>query len=429
MANRASNLLPLAALAVALMPTGALGAARTAYDVAGASALGVATRSAGLTVKVAGASASDVWRAPDASGDSTLWAYEVPSMVAARDIVPRAVPSGAAVDSTAALLSGRALGGQDLTVLRHAYDADAEVMLARARMLDPGLGTFLQRDPEGYTDSVNQYAAMANDPVNNRDPTGRVVVDPNVSMLKAVARAAKTLLLTLGQTAGHLVTGVEPGADMTQLGYAQQGGLVVYSRCAGPLADGQVPADVCEWAKNAAKAETVVLTAEVLAAGAGVALQRRAPRAAPAQSRMLIGDARLSVGAMLNTTDPEVVAARAARDEQVTLYRGVPRGHPKYQDATQGRAVPLGGTATPYLHNLGDTESEYTSWTDEPSLARAFAVRSRTDGGLSGEGVVLQTRVPRSRLIRSPDAAGEGEQLIPGVLEGAKVTPVKGPGY
>lgn len=69
MANRASNLLPLAALAVALMPTGALGAARAAYDVAGAGALGVATRSAGLTVKVAGASASDVWRAPDASGD------------------------------------------------------------------------------------------------------------------------------------------------------------------------------------------------------------------------------------------------------------------------------------------------------------------------------------------------------------------------
>lgn len=36
-----------------------------------------------------------------------------------------------------------------------------------------GSPEFLQRDPEGYVDSVNVYAAMANDPVNNRDPTGR----------------------------------------------------------------------------------------------------------------------------------------------------------------------------------------------------------------------------------------------------------------
>ena len=31
----------------------------------------------------------------------------------------------------------------------------------------------MQRDPSGYTDSVNMYAGFANDPVNNRDPTGQ----------------------------------------------------------------------------------------------------------------------------------------------------------------------------------------------------------------------------------------------------------------
>jgi hypothetical protein len=34
---------------------------------------------------------------------------------------------------------------------------------------------FLQRDPEGYEDSVNLYAGMRWDPVNLRDPTGRCV--------------------------------------------------------------------------------------------------------------------------------------------------------------------------------------------------------------------------------------------------------------
>ena len=37
-----------------------------------------------------------------------------------------------------------------------------------------GSGLFLQRDPEGYADSVNLYAGMRWDPVNLRDPTGRL---------------------------------------------------------------------------------------------------------------------------------------------------------------------------------------------------------------------------------------------------------------
>lgn len=35
-----------------------------------------------------------------------------------------------------------------------------------------GAGSFLQRDPHGYEDSVNLYAGFAHDPINNRDPTG-----------------------------------------------------------------------------------------------------------------------------------------------------------------------------------------------------------------------------------------------------------------
>ena len=52
-------------------------------------------------------------------------------------------------------------------------DGEAALYQYRARYESPRLGRFLSRDPAMYTDGVNPYAYVSNQPTGNLDPTGR----------------------------------------------------------------------------------------------------------------------------------------------------------------------------------------------------------------------------------------------------------------
>ncbi|WP_428940598.1 RHS repeat domain-containing protein [Fontivita pretiosa] len=82
------------------------------------------------------------------------------------------------------------------------HDTNTSLIYNRMRMLHPGLGRFMQRDPWKYADGMNLYQYVRSGPVRGLDPLGRqALVDPARQIIDALGRAAGLAQLAAGLNA------------------------------------------------------------------------------------------------------------------------------------------------------------------------------------------------------------------------------------
>jgi hypothetical protein len=105
------------------------------------------------------------------------------------------------------------------------------------------------------------------------------------------------------------------------------------------------------------------------------------------------------------------------------LFRGVASDSPAFANALNGIANPRGGTATMLEHSLGNTASNFTSWTSDYDVALKYATNQGTASGV----VLTLTFAPGAAIpiAASVEAImGESEFLVAGPISGATMTGV-----
>jgi RHS repeat-associated protein len=235
----------------------------------------------------------------------------------------------------------------------------------RARMYMPAWGRFMQHDPIGFQGGTNLYAYVSNNPLNLLDPFG--FSQDSSRGAGGWLTAAQNWLGAIGQNLSYSMAQqaqAEIAQAQAQTQFAQQNPYLYAGLYAAPVIVG-----------------AVVLAPELLGGS----------------------------------------AAAEGIEGGLTVFRVVASDSPAFQNALRGVANPIGGWATMLEHSLGNTASNFTSWTSDPEVALQYATNRGTTSG-----VVLTNRFAQGTAIPvAPNIEaimGESEYLVPGPTSGASVT-------
>ncbi len=248
----------------------------------------------------------------------------------------------------------------------------------RARWYDAAQGRFISPDPLGLAGGLNRYAYAGGNPLSFTDPSGLDAWD-------TILGYGANISAGFGDTISF---------GLTKKVRQWMGTDDVIDPCSGAYGFGQLLG-------YGHQAATILATG-----GAAAELEEGGALLEGAEAAEALEGAEALEAA-------EAIEGAEAAEEGTTLYRGVNNEHPGFENALEGNAYPRGGNASPLEHNLGNTQSEFTSWTTDRNVAREFA-----DEG----GAVLERQFNPSEMIRSPDRYGESEILIRGPVTGARVT-------
>lgn len=115
-------------------------------------------------------------------------------------------------------------------------------------------------------------------------------------------------------------------------------------------------------------------------------------------------------------------------DDSTWLYCGVPAESPEVRDVTtDGEVHParpsLTGEYWRHAHTSGLTDTGYTSWTTDRSIAEDAATFCAEDEGLSGRIVLFRVRIRSIDPDRIyPGRDDEAEFLIEGTVDGVEIS-------
>ena len=319
------------------------------------------------------------------------------------------------------------------------YDSNLHLYYNRARYLNASTGRFwtmdtFDGDPQSPL-SLHKYLYTGDDPVNERDSSGYDF----------------DLASTLGASAGYTTIFGLSTLQSSIIINGVLGALIASSTAGiGAYLEGQTPQQIQGATGNlynialgtlvgiaggfagAYRVGRFVLT--VLAIGGGGYQAHKEYLAGHTGAAFYYATLGLLAAGLINMVpalaknaaflgapDAPPVGPGTSSTEEVVLFRGVPRGHPGYDNALQGIALPRGGSQSALGHITGFTDSPYTSWTSDPSVAARFA---------GDDGVVISKAFHLSEVLQSSgvpgfpntdDLLGEYEYLVEGPVSGALV--------